>query len=73
MSLYRLERYCNGDGDPIDSSDVRSILCEIERIRKDEYNNGLNTAISLLEESYKDNIQYDLLQTLICGLENSRR
>lgn len=66
------EVYHNRGDDIIDYSDAPTILKEIERIRKEEYNNGLNTAISLVEEIYKTTSD-DLLISIICGLQNSKK
>jgi hypothetical protein len=35
MSLYRLEKYANGNGDPIDTSDAMGILSEVKSLKKE--------------------------------------
>jgi len=73
MRTYIVEELYNNRGvDVIDYSDAPTILKEIERIRIEEYNMGLNTAIALVEECYK-NTADDLLVSIICGLQNSKK
>ena len=74
MSLYRLERYSTGDGDPIDTSDALSILREVEEIKRQEYNAGLDTAIDLVRQSgdYESRMT-GLIETIVMRLENSKK
>jgi len=74
MSLFRLEKYAKGDGDPIDTSDALSILSEIESIKKEYYNKGIDTAISLVNDcmDYEDRM-LGKDKTIICGLESSKK
>lgn len=74
MSLYRLRKYSTGDGDPIDISDALSILQEIEEIKIEAYNQGLDTAIALVRKSadYESRMT-GVLETLVCGLECSKK
>lgn len=74
MSLYRLERYSTGDGDPIDTSDALSILAEVKALEREHYNKGIDAAIKLVEEymDYENRIT-GLQDAIICGLENSKK
>jgi len=74
MSLYRLKRYSEGNGDPIDTSDALGVLNEIEEIKRKSYNDGLDTAISLVREcmDYEDRMM-GKEDNIICGLENSKK
>ena len=74
MSLYRLKRFSEGDGSPIDTSDAFAILQEFEDMKKESYNAGLNTAMSLVEEAC-DYVarMVGLYGGLMTGLENSKK
>ena len=74
MSLYRLKRYSEGNGDPIDTSDALGVLNEIEEIKRKSYNDGLDTAISLVKDcmDYEDRM-LGKQDTIVCGLENSKK
>lgn len=70
MSLYRLERYANGDGDPIDTSDARGILSEVKSLQKELEETkllleGANTTFDKIAKLVGYNGQYrDLVEAV---------
>jgi uncharacterized protein (DUF2164 family) len=74
MSLYRLQKYVNGDGDPIDTSDAQSILNEVEKLKALYYNKGIDAAISVVDGCMDyENRMLGVRDTIVAGLENSKR
>lgn len=50
MSLYRLQRYAEGNGDPIDTSDALAILSEVDRGLIANFNKGIDAAIKVVDQ-----------------------
>lgn len=57
MSLYRLEKYAAGDGDPIDTSDALSVLAEVNKLRRE------NSELKMLLEGA--NVIHDRISELV--------
>lgn len=69
MSLYRLQRYADGNGDPIDTSDALAILSEVDRGLVANFNKGIDAAIVKVKELVQEDV---LCDTLVEELEKSK-